>query len=260
VIDPEGGFPLPSHRVARVLQSLRWLPSIVGTRRPAASRSWSCAAGRACSPRRPASRQTILFVAANPRGTTRFALEAECAAIECELRIALGRDDFDFRSTWAVTIDELMRQLNEHQPTIVHFSGQGARSGGDGEPTGGVGIHFQQGGESQYVSERALARMIATAAPSTRVVVLNACFSDALAEPLRNLVDCVVGMGGAISDDAARCFAVAFYRALGYWCSIGNAVAQAIATLVAKQFPDEQVPVCRTRDGIDADQLFLPLS
>lgn len=38
--------------------------------------------------------------------------------------------------------------------------------------------------------------MIRTAAPSTRVVVLNACFSITVAEALRDVVDCVVGMRG----------------------------------------------------------------
>jgi hypothetical protein len=104
----------------------------------------------------------------------------------------------------------------------------------------------------------ALTQMIASAAPATRLVVLNACFSSALAQSLCDLVDCVVGMDSAIDDDAARSFAVAFYRALGNWCSIGNAIAQAIATLAAKRFPDEHVPICRTRDGVNADHLFLP--
>lgn len=79
--------------------------------------------------------------------------------------------------------------------------------------------------------------------------MLNACFSDRLAESLCSLVDCVVGMTGAISGDAARWFAVGFYRALGNRRSVGNAVAQAIATLAAKQLPAEHIPVCRTRDG-----------
>jgi hypothetical protein len=33
------------------------------------------------------------------------------------------RGDFDFRSKWAVSIDDVMRYLNELQPTIAHFSG-----------------------------------------------------------------------------------------------------------------------------------------
>lgn len=99
--------------------------------------------------------------------------------------------------------------------------------------------------------------MIRTAAPSVRIVVLNACFGDALADALLGVVDCVVGMRGAVDDEAARAFAVAFYRALGDRCSIGSAVAQSIATLAGKQLPGEHLPICRTRDGISADAVTL---
>jgi len=207
----------------------------------------------------------ILFLAANPLGTDRLTLDEECAAIERELRMTSGRDDFDFRSKWAVSVDELMRHLNTLQPTILHFSGHGGTSAAGsahGEPhrdietPRGAGIFLQHEGTSQYVSERALAKVIESASPSTRVVVLNACFSATVAESLRHVVDCVVGMDGAIGDAAARSFAVGFYRALGNRRSVGNAVAQAIATLAAKQLPDD-LPVCRTRDGLSADQIFL---
>jgi hypothetical protein len=160
-----------------------------------------------------------------------------------------GRDDFDFRSKWAVSVDEMMRHMNELQPTVIHFSGHGG---------GSNGIYLQDDQRQlQPVTARALSQMIGSAAPSARVLVLNACFSDAQAEPLRSVVDCVVGMRGAIGDDAARSFAVAFYRALGHRRSVGNAVAQAVATMAAKQLPDEHLPVCRTRDGISADQVIL---
>lgn len=219
----------------------------------------------------PASRHLILFLAADPAGTTRLALGEECAAIEDELRMTPGRDDFDFRSKWAVSVDQMMRHLNEWQPAVLHFSGHGDRAGlrfrAEHEPaapprrdlvaegSGGIQLHGERC--PRLVSDRALAQMIAAAAPSTKVVVLNACFSDAVAEPLRHVVDCVVGMSGAIGDEAARAFAVGFYRALGNGRSVGNAVAQAIATLAAKQLPDEHLPVCRTRDGLRADRIFL---
>ena len=220
----------------------------------------------------PASRPLILFLGAVPESTTRLALDRECAVIEHELRVSPGRDDYDFRSKWAVSVDEMMRHLNEWQPTILHFSGHGGSAGlhfRDGPPpatplhrdvevAGSTGIYLEHERRSQYVSDRALAQMIAAAAPSTRVVVLNACFSGTVADSLRNVVDCVVGMAGAIGDDAARAFAVGFYRALGNRRSVGNAIAQAVATLAAKQLPDEHLPVCRTRDGVSADRLFLP--
>ena len=212
-------------------------------------------------------KHTILYVAANPLDTDRLALDEECAAIERELAMASGRDDFDFRSKWAASVDDLMRHLNELQPTILHFSGHGSHddagsSGGLGDPrrdvtnARGAGIVLQEGPGSQHVSDRALAKMIVSAAPSTRVVVLNACYSAAVADSLRHEVDCVVGMDDAIADTAARSFAVAFYRALGHRRSVGNAVEQAAATLEAKH-PGAR-PVCATRDGLRAEQIFLP--
>jgi CHAT domain len=219
-------------------------------------------------------RHVILFLAANPSETTRLALDEECAAIERELRMTTGRDDFDFRSKWAVSIDDMMRHLNELQPTIIHFSGHGGGSTGiylqdeqrqrapetrHVKAASDAGIYLEdEHHRPQHVSARALTQMIGSAAPSTRIVVLNACYSDVAAEALRGVVDCVVGMRGAIGDDAARSFAVGFYRALGHRRSVGNAVDQAVATLTAKRFPDAYLPVCRTRDGVRASQVTLP--
>jgi hypothetical protein len=205
-----------------------------------------------------------------PRGLKE--LIGECAAIERELRMTTHRDDFELRSKWAVIIDEMMRHLNELHPTIIQFSGHGTNtqsapahsSMGARDlvvpPAGGgaSGIYLQdEHGEPQLVTTRALTMMIKSAAASARVVVLNACYSDVQADALCSVVDCVIGMTGAISDDAARAFAVGFYRALGNRRSVGNAVDQAIATLAARRLPDEYRPRCRTRDGVDAYQIIL---
>jgi len=225
-------------------------------------------------PSRPTpSRHGILFLAANPSETTRLALDEECAAIERELRMTTGRDDFDFRSRWAVSVDEVMRALNELQPTVIHFSGHGGGSTGvyvhlarrwrpgyrdiDVMATAGIQLQDEQR-RPQHVSACALTQMIGSAAPSARLVVLNACFSDVVADTLRRVVDCVVGMRGAVGDEAARSFAVGFYRALGHRRSVGNAVEQAVATLAAKCLPDEHLPICRTRDGVNAAEVTLP--
>jgi len=212
-------------------------------------------------------KHVLLFVAANPFDTDRLRLDEECAAIERELRMSPGHDDLDFYAKWAVSVDELMRHLNELQPTILHFSGHG--SAGTTSPSldhrgwhrdvqlsRGGGIFLQHEGSPQYVNERALAKMIASASPTTRVVVLNACYGDVVAEALRREVDCVVGMTGLLHDTAARSFAVAFYRALGNRRSVGNALAQAIATLDAKQQTDAH-PVCASRESIHPDHVYL---
>ena len=74
-------------------------------------------------------KHVILFLAATPSGAPRFALDEECTAIERELRMTTDRNDFDFRSKWAVSIDELLRHLNELQPTVIHFGSSGKSVG-----------------------------------------------------------------------------------------------------------------------------------
>lgn len=194
-------------------------------------------------------RNVILFLAANPSDTGPLKLGEECAEIERELRLAPHGDDFILEARWAVGIDELMRSMTEFDPAVIHVSGHGRR---------GVGPVLQDAhGRAQPVAADALGMMVETAARSARVVVLNACFSAELADALRSRVDCVVGVAGGIGDDAARAFATRFYGALGNRRSVGNAVAQGTAALVAKQVPAEQRPICVTRDGIDARRVVL---
>jgi len=194
----------------------------------------------------------ILFLAASPLGTNARKLGEECAEIQRELKMTPHRDDFRFESRWAVSIDELMRHLMELDPTVIHVSGHGG---------GSAGLLLQdEQGQPQPVSARALGMMIEAAARSVRVVVLDACHTTVQADALRAKVDCVVGMSGAIGDVAARAFAIRFYGALGNRRSIANAVAQGIAALAAKQLPDEVLPRCVTRDGIQADEILLARS
>lgn len=193
--------------------------------------------------------QVILFLAANPRGSEPLRIASECAEIQRELKMARHRDDFRFESRWAVGIDELMRHLTELDPTVIHFSGHGGGSAG-------LLLEDEQG-QQQPVMARGLTMMIGAAARSVRVVVLNACYTTEQAEELRTRVDCVVGMDGAIGDAAARAFAIRFYGALGNRRSVGNAVEQGIAALAAKQLPDELLPRCLTRDGIDPHHVLL---
>lgn len=192
------------------------------------------------------SRSVILFLAANPAGIDDRRLGEECAAIEREIRMTPGRDHFDFRSKWAVDVDELMRHLNDLQPAIIHFTGHGGA-------TGLVLVGDQ--GQPQSIHPVPLAQMIEAAADRARLVVLNACYSEDQAEALRESVGCAIGMAGTISDDDARTFAVGFYRALGYGRTVGNAYQQALATLAGKNLPGQAQPRCLVRPDVDLGAL-----
>lgn len=170
-----------------------------------------------------------------------------------------GRQDFEFRSKWAVDTDEIMRQFNARSPTIIHFSGHGG-------PGAGIRIHHSNtrdvvpgsGGsgsatppDATDVHAHAFAEMIRTAAPRAAVVVLNACYSDAMADALLSAVPCVVGIQGPIDDNAARVFSAGFYRALGHGHPVSAAVEQATAALMVDYRSEAYRPVCRVRNGID---------
>lgn len=204
------------------------------------------------SPRRP-RRHVIVFFAADPSATSRLALDEECAAVERELRMTAHRDAFEFHARWAVGVDDIQRSLNELRPTIIHFSGHGAFGSASEASVIVRGVD----GKPHPLTGNALAELIRTAASGARLVVLNACYTAAMASQLCGAVDGVVGMAGAIADLAARVFAVSLYRALGYMCSVGNAVAQGVAALVAFGLPDARLPTCVTRPGLAPGDLVL---
>jgi CHAT domain len=168
------------------------------------------------------TKHTILFLAANPLGTDRLALDREARAIQVALERSGHRDRFELVTRWAVEPLDLLDELRKLKPTVVHFSGHG---GGDrlrpdigaqrdivGEFRTMHGLFFMgPDGRPQHVSAAALGETLGAAAASVKLVVLNACYSEAQADALLAHVACVVGMGSAIGDDAARNFAIGFY-------------------------------------------------
>jgi hypothetical protein len=149
-------------------------------------------------------KHTILFLAANPGGTNPLALDREARAIQLELERSGHRDCFEFQTRWAVEPLDLLRELRKLKPTVVHFSGhgQGARgvAGAHGpaptprrdidagaDPGGAAprpelpaGLFFcGADGNAQLVSARAIEDTFGAAGASVRLVVLNACYTDA---------------------------------------------------------------------------------
>src|SRR3954452_20721356 len=72
------------------------------------------------------NKHVILFLAANARDTGRLARDREARTIHVELKRTGYRDRFDFVTRWAADPRDLLRELRELKPRIVHFSGHGA--------------------------------------------------------------------------------------------------------------------------------------
>jgi hypothetical protein len=218
-------------------------------------------------------KHTILFLAANPIGTDRLALDREARAIQMELERSGFRDQFEIVTRWAAEPLDLLRELRKLKPTVVQFSGHGGRRMAGAHQPGqalrrdvAFGTHggeqdglFFQGpdGRAQVVSTAALAETFGAAGASVKLVVLNACYSAAQAEALIAHVDCVVGMGGSVDDDAARSFAIGFYGGLGERESVAAAYNQGRAAISLEGLRGGERPQLQVRVGVDATQLVL---
>ncbi|HEY9630210.1 MAG TPA: TIR domain-containing protein [Coleofasciculaceae cyanobacterium] len=192
-----------------------------------------------------ASVRKILFLAANPQGTSRLRLDHEVRDIEEGLRRSQHREQFDLEQRWAVRPRDVQRAMLELNPQIVHFSGHGEGSEFVGEtvrsePTrklvvadGSVpaasstatsGLVFEdEGGKPKLVSGAALAGLFGLFKARLECVVLNGCYSATQAEAIAQHIPYVIGMTKTIGDRAALEFAVGFYDALGAGRSIEDA-------------------------------------
>lgn len=191
----------------------------------------------------------LLILAANPRNTSPLRLGEEVREIESKLRVSSAGGGFRVQSAWAVTVDELMYQLNSFQPNIIHFSGHGTEAG--------QLVLEDASGESRPLSPDGVQLMFANFKQWLQVVVLNACYSDHQAKALAENADAVVGMGASIGDSAAITFAASFYRALGFGRTVEEAYSQAVASLMLEGIGNEDVPVLTHRPGVDPKQLRL---
>jgi len=192
---------------------------------------------------------TVLVASANPLETTYLALDEEVRTLTASLRATPARDAVKLETAWAMRPLDLLVELNEHKPDVLHFSGHGMADGRL--------VFVDDARNPKPVDAAAISSTLATAGESVRVVVLNACFSADLAASLTEHVDVAVGMDRPVGDDAARVFARAFYSALGYGMSVGRAFDQARAALMLDDFPEHAIARLSAKDGVDPYEVFL---
>jgi hypothetical protein len=194
-------------------------------------------------------KQKILFLAANPTGTTQLALDEECRQITEKIRAADHRDSLELITRWAVRPEDLLQHFNEHRPHVVHFSGHGTLT----EEI----VLLDKNRNPMTVPAPALKQLFATLKDNIRVVVLNACFSKPQAAAITEVVDCAVGMNKGIGDDAAIAFAAAFYQAIGFGRSVQVAFDSGKTALMLAGIPEEKTPELLCRTGVDPAVLVL---
>jgi len=191
----------------------------------------------------------ILFMGIGPTDESRLRLDQEAREIENRIRSSDFRDCFNFKSKWAVRVDDFFQYLNEIKPHIVHFSGHGSSCGG---------MAFEDAsGNAKIVSPRALAEALSTMKDNIQVVVFNACHSHLVAKEISNNIDCSIGMLDSINDESAIQFSAAFYRSLGFGKSVSRAFREARSSLIMEGLPGDHLLELYSRNDVDSDRVFV---
>jgi hypothetical protein len=184
----------------------------------------------------------LLFLASNPQTTSKLSLDEEIRDITEKIALAKGSTNsalqLDIVSAWAVRPDDLLHNLNQHKPYIVHFSGHGSLSGL---------VLTDSQGQPKLVDARTLKALFTTLKDNIKIVILNSCYSEEQAQAIVEVVDFVIGMRESIKDHAAKVFASAFYRALCFKRTVEEAFEQAKVALLLDGVADEDIPVLLVR-------------
>jgi hypothetical protein len=185
----------------------------------------------------------ILFLAANPTNTTALNLDEEIRNIRRKIRATAFRE-IQIEQEWAVSPADLVTYLQEHQPTIVHFSGHGTARGE---------IVLQDKGSSAPMAPDILSDIFKVLQGGIKCVVLNSCYSEMQAKAIKPYVDCVVGMSQAVGDEVAIQFAGTFYEALANGRTIREAYELGRAIMRVIDPNQSDVPILLERSIASAD-------
>lgn len=192
---------------------------------------------------------TVLFVASNPTDQTQLRLDEEIRSITKKIRESEYRDAVDLKSVWAARPTDLLQAINEHKPTVVHFSGHGS----DNDEL----ILQDDSGATKIVSLRSVVEMFKVVASGIELVVFNTCFSENQANEIVEHIPSAIGMNTSIGDDAARIFSAQLYSAISFGKNIKESFGQAKVALLLENIPEDQTPQLFIHDGINENELVL---
>ena len=151
----------------------------------------------------------ILFLGIQPKGTRVLRIDQESRDTQERIKMSKHRDNFSFKDVRAVRATDLLSNLVNEKPDIVHFSGHGYEE---------EGLVFEDNdGKPHVIKPEVIAELfeMITSTSPIKCVILNACYSEPIAEKIAKHVDYVIGMKDAFPDVSAVDFSVGFYDTLG---------------------------------------------
>ncbi|MBW8806317.1 MAG: hypothetical protein JF587_21070 [Catenulisporales bacterium] len=164
------------------------------------------------------------------------------------IKEARYRDGLTLHTAQAVRGDDILGHLLDHEPTVLHFSGHASDTG--------LYVLTPDGGDAPLVTE-GLADLLAAAGKKVRLVVINACGTDLIAQELAKVAGCAIGYPGTVGDQVATTFAAQFYRCVGAGMALGPAHRAAAAVIRMYGAGESEIPVLHSVPETDPDTLHL---
>lgn len=168
------------------------------------ARSWMVENSQFLNEPSPHPKTVILFLGSSPTPGSRR-IDLEVREIDQQLRLAKLRESFELKQQWAPTTHELTDALLQHQPQIVHFSGEGDANG--------IWIEGPDG-QPRQVRNAALADLFRMPGGKIQGVVLQYPESVHQAADLARFVPWVVAIRHGTTEAASTAFSVGFYKGL----------------------------------------------
>lgn len=162
----------------------------------------------------------VLVLNATPDDQGRIRVDKEAALLEEHLEsVRNPRRHLKITHRFAVRIDQIQRELLNHEPKILHFSGHG--------DTGVLLFEDHEGNTAELPGE-VFAEIVA-AFGNLECIVLHACFTQEVAQACARHVKIIVGSAHTVSDTTAPKFTYAFYQALANGRNYNNAYEMGLA-------------------------------
>lgn len=192
----------------------------------------------------------ILFIASNPATTNQLMLDEEIRRIQQEISQSKYRSEINFRSSLAVRPNDLIRELNEQRPDILHISSHGSNDG--------ALILTAEDGGSAPISGEIITELFSTLEKAPQLVLFNACFSITQADGFCKYVDIAVGMPDVVGDKDAIEFSSVFYSSLCSGLNFHDSFRQAVigVKLNNGNYWQNGEPTYLTKENISAKNIF----
>ena len=191
-------------------------------------------------------RLRILYVTATPEGGLR--LDKEMRRVYKGVQAATERDLVDIRPLPAATPSDFLDAMSGFKPHVVHFSGHADRTGLTFD------TDYDHDNDGHDIDAALFARAIRSVDRPPLLVVMNACESEGHLDGLLEVVPMAIGMADEIGDPDAMSFAARFYTSIADGQSVASAFGAAVVQMEMDGMDDADLPVLRTRDGVDAGE------